>query len=282
MQPIIKWAGGKRKFANQIANLLGEIEGTYYEPFLGGGAMLLHLAPDRAACADINPELINFYQVVKTNADGLINTLEAEFIPFHNKSFYYEVRGWDRDSKQYSHLDPVRRAARFLYLNKTCYNGLWRVNKDGMNNVPFGRYKKPTILLKDDILAASKYFSHNNITFLECDYKDLVSRATAGDTVYFDPPYDIEAGQSEFVSYTASGFNRQDQKELKALCDDLIERGVTVAVSNSCTQFIRELYVSDKEHIYELNLIEPFSRTIGSKPASRKKTTEFLIIGKQQ
>ncbi len=279
MQPIIKWAGGKRKFATQIASFLGDVEGTYYEPFLGGGAMLLHIAPAHAICSDINPELINFYNIVKGDVDTLIELLQTEFVPKHSKAFYYQVRGWDRDSVEYAKIDPVKRAARFIYLNKTCYNGLWRVNRNGMNNVPFGRYKKPTILLEDDLRQAAAYFKKSDICFFECDYKKLAQKAKKGDLVYFDPPYDVEVGQSEFVSYTASGFSRKDQEELKNLCDLLIDRGVRVGISNSNTQYIRALYVSDKKHHYELNEIAPFSRTIGSKLSSRKKTTELIIIG---
>lgn len=282
MQPIIKWAGGKRKFATQIAGFLGDVEGTYFEPFLGGGAMLLHIAPSHAVCSDINPELINFYDIVKRDVDSLIDLLKTEFVPNHSKAFYYQIRGWDRNKEEYANIDPVRRAARFIYLNKTCYNGLWRVNQDGMNNVPFGRYKRPTILLEEDLRQAAQFFRENDICFFECDYKELVAKAQKGDLVYFDPPYDVEAGQSEFVSYTAAGFGRQDQEELKKLCDSLIDRGVKVGISNSNTQFIRALYASDKKHSYELNEIAPFSRTIGSKPSSRKKTTELIIIGKKK
>lgn len=244
--------------------------------------MLLHIAPSHAFCSDINPELINFYDIVKRDVDSLIDLLKTEFVPNHSKAFYYQIRGWDRNKEEYANIDPVRRAARFIYLNKTCYNGLWRVNQDGMNNVPFGRYKKPTILLEEDLRQAAQFFRENDICFFECDYKELVAKAQKGDLVYFDPPYDVEAGQSEFVSYTASGFGRQDQEELKKLCDSLIDRGVKVGISNSNTQFIRALYASDKKHSYELNEIAPFSRTIGSKPSSRKKTTELIIIGKKK
>ena len=282
MQPIIKWAGGKRKFATQIAGFLGEVEGTYFEPFLGGGAMLLHIAPRRAVCSDINPELVNFYDVVRNDVDSLIELLRTEFVPNHCKAFYYQVRDWDRNKCEYASIGPVKRAARFIYLNKTCYNGLWRVNRDGMNNVPFGRYKKPTILIEDDLRQAALYFRENDVRFFECDYKELVLRAKNGDVVYFDPPYDVEEGKSEFVSYTASGFSRQDQQELKKLCDFLIDKGVRVGISNSNTQYIRSLYASDKNYRYELNEITPFCRTIGSRPSSRKKTTELIIIGRQK
>ena len=251
MQPIIKWAGGKRKFATQIAGFLGEVKGTYYEPFLGGGALLLHMCPEHAVCSDINPELINLYNVVKNDVDTLIDLLKKEFVPNHSKAFYYEVRGWDRDINEYVQITPIRRAARFIYLNKTCYNGLWRVNRDGMNNVPFGRYKCPTILLEEDLRQASAYFREKDTNFIVSDYKVLAQQAVKGDTVYFDPPYDIEPGQSEFVSYTASGFNRKDQEELKELCDLLVDRGVKVGISNSNTTFIRSLFASDKKHLSE-------------------------------
>ncbi len=279
MIPLIKWAGGKRKFVGQISQLFGPINGTYYEPFLGGGALLLHLQPKHAFCSDINPELINFYRVVKDDVEALVESLEKDFIPNHSKEFYYFVRGWDRDIVNYDTISSVKKAARFIYLNKTCYNGLWRVNRNGFNNVPFGRYKKPTFPSAEELRRASCYFNESVIDFRECSYEQMAASAKAGDVVYFDPPYDVEVGQSEFVSYTSSGFDRGDQIALKHFCDKLIDRGVKVGISNSNTDFIRSLYVSDSKHTYNQYQIKPFSRTIGGTSASRKITTELFILG---
>lgn len=136
MLPIIKWAGGKRRFTNQIISIIGNEFKNYYEPFVGGGAVLFALEAKNAKCSDINDELINFYNTVKTNPNELINELENNFLPYHSSEFYYKVRKLDRDSIKFNSLTQIQRAARFLYLNKTCYNGLWRVNRNGQNNVP--------------------------------------------------------------------------------------------------------------------------------------------------
>lgn len=282
MLPLIKWAGGKRKFVSQISDLLGDIQGTYFEPFLGGAALLLHLQPAHAYCSDINPELINFYNTVKYNVDELIASLEHDFISHHSKEFYYSVRDWERDEELYSSLSSVKRAARFIYLNKTCYNGVWRVNGNGFFNVPFGRYKTPTFPLPGELREASAYFNESVIEFRQCGYQELAAMAHAGDVVYFDPPYDVEVGQSEFVKYTSLGFDKDDQIALKHFCDNLIDRGVKVGISNSNTDFIRSLYVSDRDRKYVLNSIKPFSRTIGRTVESRRLTTELFILGTRQ
>lgn len=281
MVPFIKWAGGKRRFANDIVSILGTPQGTYYEPFIGGGAVLLHLMPPKAKCSDINPELINVYKVVKKSSEELIETLRDQFVPFHNIKFYYKIRSLDRDKEQFESMSDVYRAARFLYLNKTCYNGLWRVNQNGENNVPFGKYKKPSILQESAIIEASNYFNQNNVQFVCKNYIDSVKLAKKGDVVYFDPPYDVEQGHSGFVAYTKSGFNRDEQLKLKELCDKLIKKGVKVAISNSDTDFIRQLYSSGPYYFYRFCYEFSINRTIGSTKDSRRKYTEVLIIGEE-
>lgn len=280
MLPIIKWAGGKRKFAKQIYELLGSCSGRYYEPFLGGGAVLLSMMPKIAICSDINVELINTYNVVKNNPLELIKELKNNYIPYHNKDFYYKIRALDRDLNIYNSLTDIEKAARFMYLNKTCYNGLWRVNKKGENNVPFGRFINPKILPEEDIVLTSQYFNNNNIMFHVSDYKSIVKSAKSGDIVYFDPPYDIEKGENGFVQYTQDGFNREDQIQLKNLCDSLIMKGVIVGVSNSNTKFIRDLYENDEYHFYELHEDFISHRMIAGNINSRKKIKELFILGK--
>lgn len=279
MNPIIKWAGGKRRFAEQIVNLLGRECNHYFEPFVGGGAILLYNEYTNALATDTNEELINLYSVVKYNVEDLIAELEANYVPMHNRDFYYEVRGWDRNRAFYNNLTNVQRAARFLYLNRTCYNGLWRVNSKGENNVPFGRYINPPILQAESLREASGYFHTHHVEFRVSDYRDVRLRANVGDIVYFDPPYDIEAGQNGFVSYTQDGFNREDQRHLKELCDDLVLRGVRVGISNSNTAFIRELYTEGPYNFYELHDEISVKRTIGGTPDSRRELHELFIIG---
>lgn len=214
--------------------------------------ILLYMEPHNAHCSDINEELINLYNVVKTDPEGLITELRP-YVNMNNSENYLTIRGLDRIPVLFNTFTPVQKAARFMYLNHTCFNGIWRVNRKGQNNVPFGRYVSPKILAEEEIREASRLFNENNISFEVNDYRVVANRAQAGDVVYFDPPYDVEEGQNGFVGYTAGGFNRDNQRELKELCDELIQRGVTVGISNSNTTFIRELYSDDPyQHVYKL------------------------------
>lgn len=286
MLPLIKWAGGKRKFAVQITNLLGNQYNNYYEPFVGGAAILLHMEAHDAVCYDINPELINLYNVVKTSPKKLISELEKYEAAHQNatenkrEEIYYKVRTLDRDKEKFAKLSRIQKAARFMYLNKTCYNGLWRVNRNGENNVPYGKYAEPNILNREDILKVSKYFRKNKVKFQLKDYKKVRDIAQPGDIVYFDPPYDVEEGQSEFVGYSVDGFNRENQSELKQLCDELVQRGVIVGISNSNTQFIRNLYMEGPYDFYELYDDMRVMRTIGGTPSSRGERKELFILGR--
>ncbi len=282
MNPIIKWAGGKRRFADSIVPLLGTQCNHYYEPFIGGAAILLYMEVANATCSDTNEELINLYNVVKYQPEELIKELSGKYVPHHCKDFYYATRALDRDIVNYARLAPVQKAARFMYLNKTCYNGLWRVNKNGENNVPFGRYSNPPILSETAIRDASRYFIESNVSFEVSNYMNVAERANKGDIVYFDPPYDVEAGQNGFVEYTQAGFNRQNQRELKDLCDRLIARGVKVGISNSNTSFIRSLYTEGPYDFYELHDEITVKRTIGGTLESRKEMCELFILGQQR
>lgn len=279
MEPIIKWAGGKRRFVDQILNVVGDKCDRYFEPFLGGAALLYKIHANNYFCSDINEELINFYNVVKKSPNELIFTLENEFIPFHSSSFYKKIRSLDRDLESFASLSDIYKAARFLYLNKTCFNGLWRVNSKGENNVPFGRYSNPKILDKNNILECSHFFIEHNVEFKLCSFEKCVINAKKGDFVYFDPPYDIENGQNSFTEYSKNKFGRKEQTKLKRLCDKLILKGVRVAVSNSDTSFIRSLYSDNNYVTYTIYNKIVSNRTIGASVASRKKVTELLIIG---
>lgn len=277
--PIIKWAGGKKRIATVITDKIASFSiGTYFEPFLGGGAIMFSLLPSKAVGIDSNSELINMYQVVKEHPKELIESLKKEFVPFHNPDFFYQVRAWDREDC-YLNRPAVQRAARLIYLNRTCYNGLWRVNKTGYNNVPIGMTPSPKILFEDRIIEMNKYFNEHEVIFINSDYQNVENYATAGDFVYFDPPYHAEKGKSEFTSYTSIGFSESDQIILKALCDRLIKKGVNVAVSNSKSDFIMNLYRSNEYHIYEIIDDVSTSRVISSNIKSRGKSPELLIVG---
>src|SRR5690554_1511466 len=283
MLPLLKWAGGKRKIAKKIIKLinhdLGE-NGTYFEPFLGGAAVMLELAPKKAVGFDYNEHLIEFYNVVKNKPKKLIKELTEKYKDQNNKEFFYKTRALDRDEENFVKMKDYERAARFMYLNKTCYNGLWRVNRNGYNNVPFGRYVRPKILDEESILNVSKYFRDNDIKFFSGDFTKVLKYVKKGDLIYFDPPYDVEVDQNEFVGYTKNGFDRTDQKRLKELSDELVKKGAVVAISNSKTNFIMNLYNDVQYNYYTINDKIKVRRLIGSNGKSRKEINEVLIIGR--
>jgi DNA adenine methylase len=274
MIPIIKWAGGKRKLSPIIASYLGTGYNAYYEPFAGGAAVMFYLEPKNAICFDINKELINFYETIKNAPTDLADELETEFYPRHSEQFYYEIRNWDRE-EGFDRRSPISRAARFAYLNKCCYNGLWRENNKGQNNVPWGHQNAPAFVSREQIISVSNYFVNKNVRFILGDYKRVNKFAKKGDLVYFDPPYDIEQGLNGFISYSANRFSHAHQIELKSICDSLINKGVKVAVSNSGTKFIKELYNDTR---YSINVLS-VQRNIGASIESRKEYEEVLIIG---
>ena len=282
MEPLLKWAGGKRKFIPQILSVTGSTFTRYYEPFLGGGALLLNITAKEYYCSDINGELINFYNIVKNNPRELYDELKTNFLPNHSKKFYLKIRNLDRNTDEFKKIGDVQKAARFFYLNKTCFNGIWRVNRLGQNNVPFNKINKaPTISWKS-FKEISDFFKINNISFRNVDYRKCIKDIGSGDFVYFDPPYDVEVGQSSFVAYTKSGFNQKDQAKLKKFCDVLIQKGALVAISNSDTKFIRKLYTDSEYITYEIHNKIISNRTIAASSKARKPVVELLIIGRKK
>lgn len=278
LQPLVKWAGGKSILAEYIIKKFDSQYNTYYEPFLGGASILFTLQPQKAICSDINKELINFYEVVKKSPDELINRLNSDFKGLHSKEFYYKVRAWDRQDC-YEERSDVERAARFIYLNKNCYNGLWRENQHGQNNVPIGDYPKINLPQKEQILAVSDYLSKHNITLTCNDYKKCLKDVCKNDLVYLDPPYDVDDSQKGFVDYSSNGFTKKDQEELKSLCDELIEKGAKIYISNSDTEFIRKLYSNPS--YYTIYDDKEVTRFVGSRKEYRKKVVELFIVGKR-
>ncbi len=202
--------GGKRQLIPEIEKYIPPHYTTYYEPFVGGGAVLFHLQPKKAIVNDINEELINLYQVIKDNVDELIEDLKRH----KNKpDYFYKIRELDRDMRKYKSLSSVERASRIHYLNKTCYNGLFRVNSQGQFNTPFGKYKNPNIVNEVTLRAVSKYFNSADITFKCCDFEEAVKWARKGSFIYFDPPYDPVSDTSSFTGYDKGGFDRKEQKK---------------------------------------------------------------------
>ena len=236
--PLLKWAGGKRQLLPELTCNMPKSFGTYFEPFIGGGAMLFEIHPKKAVIGDINEELINFYSVVKNQVQPL---LELLFTYVNSKEFFLEKRNIDREPEKFRLLSPVEKAARTYYLNRTCFNGLFRVNSKGQFNTPFGYYKRPFSPVVGRFLAISSYLNDQNITIKHASYLETCKDCQKGDFVYLDPPYDPVETHS-FTSYVSDGFSRADQCELKNLCDLLDKRGVKFMLSNSATPFIKNLY----------------------------------------
>ena len=270
VKPFLKWAGGKRQLVPEIKeNHLPEIFNTYYEPFLGGGALFLDLQPQHALVNDSNSELINCYQIIRDSVDELIEELRQHR---NEREYYYDIRDWDRSPGIYTFKTPVQRASRIIFLNKTCYNGLFRVNSQGQFNVPFGKYKRPNILDVDVLRAVSDYLNSSQTKILNEDFQTAVESAKQGDFVYFDPPYDPVSDTASFTGYDINRFKRDEQKRLKETVDDLTRRGCKVLVSNACTDFILDLYEGD----YSVEKVAA-TRAINSNALKRGKVDEVLI-----
>lgn len=260
--PFVKWAGGKRQLLSAFRDLFPSSFGRYFEPFIGGGAVFLDLRPRRATLSDLNPELMNCWVTARDNPVALMRLLDAHV---YEQDYYYGVR-----SLRPEDLDPAERAARFIYLNKSCYNGLYRVNRKGQFNVPFGRYARPPQLYgRENIHRVSRLLK--GVKLLCASFELAVASAKRGDFVYVDPPYQPLSKTAYFTSYTDGSFTKDDQKRLADVTRDLDRRGCLVAVSNSNTPYIRRLYSGFRKEKVLAN------RAINSKASGRGKITELLI-----
>lgn len=268
LSPILKWVGGKRQLLNNIMPLV-PTRGTYVEPFLGGGAVLFAHQPKKAIVNDYNFELMNVYQVVKNNPEQLIQLLQIHCAN-NSEDYFYEIRELDR-TEEYTELSQIEKAARILYLNKTCFNGLYRVNSSGYFNSPYGKYKNPNIVNAPVIRAMSKYFNENEITLLQGDYKEVLKKAKKGNFVYLDPPYMPISSSANFTGYTENGFGYKQQEELKQECDKLKNKGIRFVQSNSDCPEIRQLYKD-----YTIRTVQA-KRVINSNSAKRGEINEVLI-----
>lgn len=233
IKPFLKWAGGKTQLLPQLKVRLPTYYGQYIEPFVGGGALFFHLRPRYAIISDANAELINTYKIVQNSLDALIEQLA----PYPNtKDFFYNIRAQDPTT-----LSEIERAARFIYLNRTCYNGLYRVNKQGQFNVPFGNYTNPTICDTEQLRAA--HDALQGVQIHHGDYHAIVNNfARTGDFVFFDPPYQPSSLYSDFKRYTPEFFYEADQIKLAETFKALVQKGVYCLLTNSNTEFIRDLY----------------------------------------
>ena len=264
-RPFLKWAGGKTQLLPHLIHRIPNSFNRYIEPFIGGGALFFALQPKVALIADCNQELINCYQVVRTDVEALIEELK---VYRYDKEMYYAVRELDR-RPDFGELSRVKRAARLIYLNKTCFNGLYRVNSKGYFNVPFGTYTDPTIVDAENLRACSKVLQRTVIQ--SGNFEQVLEIAEAGDFVYFDPPYAPSSCTADCTSYSKEGFDDAAQEMLLLVCLQLNQRGVKWMVSNSNTTLIQELYRGFK--------VEPVgaSRAINSKASKRGSVIELLI-----
>ena len=235
MKPLLKWAGGKRALIENIVDLLPADYGErrYHEPFFGGGAVFFHIEPEEGSINDVNPRLINFYRVVRDRPAELIE--EASGYKYEAKEFYVRRSRFNTPG-----LDEVEDAALFIYLNKTAYNGLYRVNSRGEFNVPFGRYSNPTIVPIGQILKTHELLK--NVKIFCGDFSYVLDEADEGDVCYLDPPYHPSSETANFTDYFSDGFKKGEQERLRDLCGSLDKKGVTFVLSNSDTDTIRDLY----------------------------------------
>ncbi|MGI6667298.1 MAG: DNA adenine methylase [Bacillota bacterium] len=262
-RPFIKWAGGKKQILRELLARAPQTFGTYFEPFLGGGAVFFSLSPSKAVLSDLNPHLMNAYLVVRDRVDELAESLEVHRA---DRDYYYMMRDLSPET-----MSDVERASWFIYLNKTCYNGLWRVNKSGRFNVPFGRYKNPRILDRSNLHAASRALRAAD---LRCsDFEDAVQDALPGDFVYFDPPYLPLGGTAVFTSYTGEGFDVSEQERLAEVFRRLSRKGVFVMLSNSDVPLVRRLYRG-----FRIDTIQA-ARAISCRGDRRGLVGEVIITG---
>ena len=265
--PVVKWVGGKRQLLPEIIKHVPSFT-TYYEPFIGGGAVLFEIQPLKAVINDYNSELINMYQVIKDNVDDLIKALKLHK---NDSDYFYNIRELDRNHMLYSNLSDIEKAARLLYLNKTCFNGLFRVNQAGEFNSPFGNYKNPNIINDITLKAVSNYFNSSQIIFKSGDFENILKNIKKNSFVYLDPPYDPVSKSSSFTGYTMGGFNNNEQERLKNVCDDLNSKGIKFLLSNSATDFIKGLYKN-----YRIETVKA-KRSINSIASLRGEIDEVLI-----
>ncbi len=271
-RPLVKWVGGKSQLLNQLESNFPKKFNTYFEPFFGGGAVFFMLSPEKAYINDINETLVQTYATIKSNPRKVISSLKKLQKEYDSRNqedrkiLFLEIR------QKYNALPlgSTQRVPYLIFLNKTCYNGLYRENSKGGFNVPFGNYLKPKIVDEENLLTISKLLEHTTIT--NTDFKNAVRNAKKGDFIYFDPPYYPLNVTSNFTDYSGNGFTAIDQERLRDVFIELDKKGCFIMLSNSNTDFIRKLYKGYK--IKEVNA----RRAINCKGYGRGEIKELLIL----
>ena len=270
-KPFVKWAGGKRQLIPILNDNLPKSMGTYYEPFLGGGALLFHILSERngqkCGVSDLNSDLVLTYTTIRDKANDLINSLKNHSKNYQkdSKSYYYAIRESNPRS-------AVEKTSRLLFLNRTCFNGLYRVNSKGKFNVPLGKYTNPNIVNEENIRSVSHVLQSSKVSIKCRDFESVLNDAKKGDLVYFDPPYQPVSDTANFTSYTHKSFTITDLKRLANLCLDLDSKGCKVLLSNSDSQEVAEMF-TDKQ--WKIKKIEA-NRSINSN--SKKRTGHFELL----
>ena len=268
-KPFVKWAGGKRQILKKLEQYLPKTYNTYYEVFLGGGALFFALTPKHAVINDLNKELMNAYTCIQNEETYLKLCMELKkYEKKHSKDFYYEIRNKDKEVK-YKRMIDYKRAARTIYLNKACFNGLYRVNSKNEFNVPFNGKEKICTYDEENLKNIHKYLKENDIKIVNVDYAEALENATRGDFVYLDPPYDSDT--NTFNNYTKEGFGKEGQIRLFHVYQELTDRGCYVMMSNHNTKLIRELYASFHIHIIQAK------RAINADGKKRGEVEEVII-----
>lgn len=264
-RPFLKWAGGKTKLLPELLKRLPRHYNNYFEPFAGGGALFFELSPRKAFLSDINEELINTYRVIRENLPELLEDLEKHT---YSSEYFYKIRNADR-LRDFSSWDPIKRASRLIYLNKSCYNGLYRVNARGEFNTPFGDYSNPRIFDRENLSACSTLLK--DATLACGSFRVFEQHMKRGDFVYFDPPYVPVSKTANFTGYAKDGFSEDLQISLRDLCYRLTKKGVMFMLSNSYSEFVLESYKT-----FQIEVVEA-PRAINSAAGKRQKVKEVLV-----
>ena len=271
LHPFVKWAGGKTQLLDVISKRVPDIFNRYYEPFVGGGALLLKLQPKFFSINDTNSELMAAFDCFRNDESfEQLKKLLEEHERNHSEDYYYKIRELDR-SEEFAKMSQVEKAARMIYLNKACFNGLYRVSSKGYFNVPFGKKEKVNCFDRENFDNLRQYFNKKYVTITTLDFEDALKGVVYGDFVYLDPPYDTWEDKDSFTSYSKDAFGKDEQKRLARVFRDLANKGAFVMLSNHNTEFIRELY-SD----YIIEVVEA-RRNINSNGQGRGTVEEVII-----
>ena len=270
-KPFVKWAGGKRQLIPILNQNIPESFGTYYEPFLGGGALLFHILTDKngqkCSISDLNSDLVLAYTTIRDRIDSLIASLKNHEKNYqkNSESYYYSIRESNPRS-------AIEKTSRLIFLNRTCFNGLYRVNSKGKFNVPLGKYSNPNIVNEENLHAVSHILQSSRISIKCRDFEAVLSDAKKGDLIYFDPPYQPVSATANFTSYTNKDFTYDDLTRLAELCLKLDSRGCNVLLSNSDSKEVAEVFA---KNTWKITRIEA-NRSINSN--SKKRTGHFELL----